>query len=55
MQATYFVQRIDPKMFLVVIYESKKSEKDAYTIKFMNELTMDLKCGKIFSSLKTTK
>lgn len=55
MQATYFVQRIDPKMFLVAIYESKKSEKDAYTAKFMMEITMDLKCGKIFSALKTTK
>ncbi|CAG7816681.1 unnamed protein product [Allacma fusca] len=51
-QATYFVMRMDAKVYMVAIYESKKSEKDSYTLKFMQEFAVELKCGKIFSSLK---
>jgi hypothetical protein len=42
-------------MFLLIVYEMKKSEKDSYTQKFMAELATDLKCGKIFSALKSFK
>jgi len=51
-QSTYFILRIEPRMFLLLVYESKKSEKDSYIVKFMNEIVNELKCGRIFSSLK---
>ena len=51
-QATYFVMRMDAKVYMVAVYEMKKSEKDSYTMKSMQEFAMELKCGKIFSALK---
>jgi len=38
---------------MLIIYELKKSEKDGHVAKFMNEMSVDLKCGKIFASLRT--
>jgi len=52
---TYFLQRIDLKMFMLILYYTKKSEKDSPTQKFLNEFTLDLKCQKIFGSLKSQK
>lgn len=50
---TYFVHKIDVRMFLLIMYEAKKSEKDAYTLKFLTDLAFELRFGaKIFSSLK---
>jgi len=54
-QVTYYVQKIDVRMFVVIIFEAKKSERDSYTQKFLAELATDLKCGKIFSGLKAFK
>ncbi|OXA61695.1 KICSTOR complex protein C12orf66 isoform X2 [Folsomia candida] len=52
-QVTYFVHKIDVRMFLLIMYEAKKSEKDAYTLKFLTDLAFELRFGaKIFSSLK---
>lgn len=54
-QMTYFVQQIDVRMFLLCMYETKKSEKDAYILKFLVDLAEDLKGVKMFTHLKHFK
>jgi hypothetical protein len=49
---TYFLLRPDPKMTFIVIFESKKSEKDSYVLTFLQEICSQLKGNKIFASLK---
>lgn len=51
-QSTYFITCADPRIYIVVIYESKKSEKDSYVNSFLLELSAMLRCVKHFSSLK---
>ncbi|XP_046350661.1 KICSTOR subunit 2-like isoform X1 [Haliotis rufescens] len=51
-QSTYFISRVDPRIYLVVVFETKKSEKDSYVTNFMNDLSLQLRCSKILSSLK---
>ena len=51
-QSTYFMTRIEERMTLVVIFESKKSEKDSYVLNFLNEVCSHLRCTKLFASLK---
>ncbi|KAM9310960.1 KICSTOR subunit 2 [Gastrophryne carolinensis] len=50
--STYFLTRPEPHFTLVVICESKKSEKDSHFISFLNELSHSLKSSRIFASLK---
>ncbi|XP_075065537.1 KICSTOR subunit 2 [Mixophyes fleayi] len=51
-QRTYFLTRPEPHFTLVVIFESKKSEKDSHLISFLNELSHSLKSSRVFASLK---
>ncbi|XP_021567136.1 UPF0536 protein C12orf66 homolog [Carlito syrichta] len=51
-QSTYFLTRPEPHFTLVVIFESKKSERDSHFISFLNELSLALKNPKVFASLK---
>uniref|UniRef100_A0A5F8G1Y6 KICSTOR subunit 2 n=2 Tax=Monodelphis domestica TaxID=13616 RepID=A0A5F8G1Y6_MONDO len=51
-QSTYFLTRPEPHFTLVVIFESKKSEKDSHFLSFLNELSHALKNPKVFASLK---
>ena len=51
-QTTYFIAHLDPRISIVVIYETKKSEKDSYVNNFLLELSSQLRCTKLFSSLK---
>lgn len=51
-QSTYFLTRPEPHFTLVVIFESKKSEKDSHFISFLNELSHALKSSRVFASLK---
>lgn len=51
-QSTYFLTRPEPHFTIVVIFESKKSEKDAHFVSFLNELSSSLKNSKPFASLK---
>ncbi|WAR18092.1 CL066-like protein, partial [Mya arenaria] len=51
-QSTYFITSIEPRIYLVVIYETKKSEKDSYVNSFMLELSSLLRCIKHFAGLK---
>ncbi|KAM4677897.1 KICSTOR subunit 2 [Discoglossus pictus] len=51
-QSTYFLTRSEPQFTIVVIFESKKSEKDSHLISFLNELSHSLKNSRAFASLK---
>ncbi|XP_041360889.1 KICSTOR complex protein C12orf66 homolog isoform X2 [Gigantopelta aegis] len=50
--STYFISRVDARVSLVVIFETKKSEKDSYVNNFMSDFGSHLRCTKILSSLK---
>ncbi|XP_052251645.1 KICSTOR subunit 2-like isoform X2 [Dreissena polymorpha] len=51
-QSTYFVVNVEPRIFLTVICETKKSEKDSNILNFMLEMSTMLRCMKHFKSLK---
>ncbi|XP_065599437.1 KICSTOR subunit 2 isoform X3 [Cyrtonyx montezumae] len=51
-QSTYFLTRPEPHFTIVVIFESKKSERDSHFISFLNEISHSLKNSKAFASLK---
>ncbi|KAK5643606.1 hypothetical protein RI129_007451 [Pyrocoelia pectoralis] len=51
-QCTYVLYAIELNIYLVMIFESKKSEKDVYISNFVSELSANLRCSKIFVSLK---
>ncbi|KAJ7361732.1 hypothetical protein OS493_014372 [Desmophyllum pertusum] len=51
-QSTYFLTRVDPRMTLVVIFNSKRSEKDSYVTTFLTETATLLRNTKIFAMLK---
>ncbi|KAK3697749.1 hypothetical protein QZH41_010301, partial [Actinostola sp. cb2023] len=51
-QSTYFLTRVDHRMTLVVIFSSKKAEKDSYITTFINDIASQLRNNKIFSVLK---
>lgn len=50
--SSYFYTQVDVRISLVVIFESKKSEKDSYANTFMNDIATHLRCTKFFISLK---
>jgi len=50
--ASYFLSKIDPRMWLVVIYNKKKNKNDLLTQEFMYIMTTNLRNWKIFSLLK---
>ncbi|KAM4747079.1 KICSTOR subunit 2 [Rhinophrynus dorsalis] len=51
-QSTYFLTRPEPHFTIVVIFESKKSERDSHFISFLNEISHSLKSSRVFASLK---
>lgn len=51
-QSTYFIIKVEQRIALVVIFESKKSEKDSYVNNFMTDIHTHLKGAKLFASLK---
>ncbi|GFT23272.1 KICSTOR complex protein C12orf66 [Nephila pilipes] len=52
MNATYFMSKIEARMTLVVIFETKKTERDTHIHRFMHLLCTQLRGNKLFSSLK---
>ncbi|GJQ83155.1 hypothetical protein Trydic_g15390 [Trypoxylus dichotomus] len=50
---SYIYTSVEPSIYLVIIFENKKIEKDVHIINFMTELCTNLRCTKIFLSLKT--
>jgi len=51
-QSTYFLTRVDPRTTLVVVFKSKRSEKDSYVTTFLNETATLLRNTKTFAMLK---
>ncbi|PFX15545.1 UPF0536 protein C12orf66-like [Stylophora pistillata] len=51
-QSTYFLTRVDPRLTLVVIFNSKRSEKDSYVTTFLTETATLLRNTKVFAMLK---
>ncbi|XP_033096186.1 KICSTOR complex protein C12orf66 homolog [Anneissia japonica] len=49
---TYFITRLEGRFSLVVIFNSKKSERDSYIKSFMQEMNMLLRGSNIFASLR---
>ncbi|CAH1174279.1 unnamed protein product [Phaedon cochleariae] len=52
-QFTYVLTTVEPNIYLVILFESKKSEKDTFISNFVVELCQNMRCTKIFSSLKS--
>ncbi|GIY41564.1 KICSTOR complex protein C12orf66 homolog [Caerostris darwini] len=52
MNATYFLAKIEARMTLVVIFESKKTERDTQIHRFIQSMCTQLRGNKLFSNLK---
>ncbi|KAF7281004.1 hypothetical protein GWI33_005270 [Rhynchophorus ferrugineus] len=53
-QCTYCFAMVEPNIYLVILFESKKSDKDSYIGNFINEFCTNLRCTKIYVSLKNS-
>jgi len=42
----------DPRMTLVVVFDSKKAEKESHITNFVADLALQLRCTKVFANLK---
>nr|CAI5817482.1 unnamed protein product [Callosobruchus analis] len=51
-QCTYVLSTVEQNIYLVILFENKKSEKDAFINHFAMELCQNLRCEKVFASLK---
>lgn len=51
-QRTYIMASTDPRMTLVVVFDSKKAEKESHITNFVFELALQLRCNKVFANLK---
>jgi len=52
---TYFIHQIEPRFYIVILYEGKKLEKDSSIVQFLEETTQQLRLTKVFLSLKSSK
>ena len=50
--ATYFLHQIEPRFYVVIIFEGRRNEKDSTINGFIQESAVQLRCCKIFASLK---
>ncbi|KAK4886049.1 hypothetical protein RN001_002320 [Aquatica leii] len=51
-QCTYVLYTIESNIYLVIVFESKKSEKDVFIANFILEFSTNLRCSKVFTNLK---
>ncbi|XP_076238861.1 KICSTOR subunit 2 [Calliopsis andreniformis] len=52
----YAMYNTDPKMTLVIVYESgKQRDKEAHVMSFMTDLCLQIRCNKVYESLKLSK
>lgn len=51
-ESSFYMVKIDPHMVLAVIFESKRAEKDTPINNFLLEVASQLRCCKVFASLK---
>lgn len=52
-QYTYILSTIEPSIYLVIIFDNKKTEKDVYISNFIIDFCSNLRCLKVFLSLKS--
>ena len=50
--ATYFLHQIEPRFYIVIIFEGRRNEKDSAINGFIQETASQLSCVKIFTSLR---
>ncbi|XP_036374256.1 KICSTOR complex protein C12orf66 homolog [Megalops cyprinoides] len=51
-QSTYFLTRPEPHFTIIIIFDSRKSEKDSHIVSFLQELSSSLRNSKPFTFLK---
>jgi len=51
-QRTYVMACTDPRMMLVIVFDSKKDEKESNIRNFVSDLALQLRCNKVFADLK---
>ncbi|KAL8572159.1 hypothetical protein ACOMHN_057834 [Nucella lapillus] len=51
-QSTYFITKIDPRVSLVVIFESRRAEKDSHTNAFLHDFSAQLRSQWILGNLR---
>ncbi|XP_066145367.1 KICSTOR subunit 2-like [Euwallacea fornicatus] len=49
---TYCLTMVEPNIYLVILFESKKTEKDSWIGHFIDEFCTNLRCSKVFVGLK---
>ncbi|GAU97392.1 hypothetical protein RvY_08699 [Ramazzottius varieornatus] len=52
MDRTYFAAQIEPRFYIVIVFEVKKSEKDVTVTQFLLDIVSQLRCSKTLESLK---
>ncbi|KAI4496182.1 hypothetical protein M0802_008049 [Mischocyttarus mexicanus] len=53
---TYALYNMDPKMTLITIYETEKQrDKERHVSTFMSDMSTQIKCNKVYESLKLAK
>ena len=50
--ATYFLHQIEPRFYVVIVFDGRKNEKDSTINSFMQDTAISLRCSRNFSSLK---
>lgn len=53
-QCTYILTTVEPNIYLVILFENKKSEKDSFISNFVIDICHNLRCTKVFICLKNT-
>lgn len=51
-QYTYFMSNIDPRVTLVVVFDSKKDDRETSICNHITELTAQFRWNRVFANLK---
>ena len=51
-EATYFLHQIEPRFYVVIVFDGRKNEKDSTINSFIQDTAISLRCSRNFSSLK---
>lgn len=51
-QCTTVSTMVEPNTYLAILFEAKKTEKELFIRNFISELVLNLRCSKIFASIK---
>eukprot|EP00092_Neocalanus_flemingeri_P013318 GFUD01014356.1.p1 GENE.GFUD01014356.1~~GFUD01014356.1.p1 ORF type:complete len:324 (-),score=91.77 GFUD01014356.1:331-1254(-) len=50
--STYFLHLIEPRFYVVIIFDGRRSERDSTINTFIQETALQLRCSKTFAALK---